>query len=112
MNCKKIFRAMQVVLMLALFSSFAAAAQSGTSSKVYVYEFNVTGLLSQEQATKMDSALSGHGSIVKWETDYHHKKVKVTTAVYIQFKDLMTVCKVNKCEASEEHTLTEVEQQQ
>ena len=75
--------------------------------KQYVYEFKVSGLLSQEAATKMDSSLTGHGGIVKWETDYQHKKVKVTSSMIIQYKDLMTICRVNKCEASEEHTYTE-----
>jgi hypothetical protein len=113
MNSKNILRTFQVFLAVALFFANSASAQSSsTPKKNYVYEFNVSGLLSQEQATKMDSALTGHAGIIKWETDYHHKKVKVTSSMYIQFKDLMTVCHVNKCEASEEHTLTEVEEQQ
>ena len=104
-----LFRLIAVFIMVFLFASNSNAQQNNNQmvKKQYVYEFKVTGLLSQEAATKMDSSLTGHGGIIKWETDYQHKKVKVTASMNIQYKDLMTVCHVNKCEASEEHTFTE-----
>src|SRR5436309_1698992 len=89
---------------LFVFASITTAQQTNSQTvkpKQFIYEFKVTGLLSQEAAAKMDSLLTGHGGIVKWETDYQHKKVKVTASMNIQYKDLMTVCHVNKCEASE-----------
>ena|ERR1051326_5590566 len=110
MNSKKIFPTVFISCLFLFVFATHSNAQS-QKEKQYVYEFNIKGLNSEQQAQKMDSTLSGHGGIIKWETDYHHKKVKVTSSFYIQYKDLMTVCKVNKCEASEEHTLTEVEQQ-
>ena len=116
MNCKTLSLPHILFPLFIFFLPLLSMAQSGNSlkekSKQFVYEFNVTGLNSEQEASKMDSSLTGHGGIVKWETDYHHKKVKVTTSFYIQFKDLMIVCRVNKCEASEEHTLTEVESQE
>ena len=99
-----------VLVLLIVFAGNVTAQQSNSANvkpKQYVYEFKVSGLLSQEAATTMDSSLTGHGGIVKWETDYQHKKVKVTSSMIIQYKDLMTICRVNKCEASEEHTVTE-----
>ncbi|HEY6163026.1 MAG TPA: hypothetical protein VI112_17495 [Bacteroidia bacterium] len=115
MNAKKLLLTTAALVFFCCFS-FSLKAQENSApvekKKQYVYEFNVTGLNSEQDASKMDSTLSGHGGIVSWETDYHHKKVKVTTSIYIQYKDLMTVCRHNKLEASEQHTLTEVEQQQ
>ena len=96
------------LLLIFVFANTSSAQNnSQVKAKQYVYEFKVSGLLSQEAATKMDSSLTGHGGIIKWETDYQHKKVKVTASMIIMYKDLMVVCRNNKCEATEEHTFTE-----
>ena len=113
---KNFLRLTTLVLSLSITSAFAqqnskqVGKTNGTKPKLYVYEFSVTGLQSQAQASKMDSTFSGRGSIVKWETDLEHKKVKVTASYPFVYSDLMKVCHNNQLEASEEHTVKEIEQ--
>jgi hypothetical protein len=96
---------------------FSAKAQADNKAAMLagpraIFEFKVTGMNSQQDAIKLDSAMMKGFGIFKSETDYNHKSCKVTLLKDIPYRDIiMVIVRVNGFEASDEHTVTDIAEQ-
>ena len=64
---------------------------SAQSTQNQVFEFTVTGLLKQSDATLLDSAMMKKKGIYSSKTDFATKKITVTCASFMEFKMLNRV---------------------
>ena len=84
-----------ILTIICAFILIAGTVSAQQSTQNQVFEFTVTGLLKQSDATLLDSAMMKKKGIYASKTDFATKKITVTCASFMEFKMLNAVI-VNK----------------
>ena len=82
----KVLKTILTLIALALLSINVSA--QAENKKSLVFEFTVTGMTSEDDATKLDSVMMTKMGVYKSKTDYATKKITVTCADFFDFNTI------------------------